>query len=173
MLPSRMDGSKPPEWTGEIPTNSNIPEIEILSDSESLWGFTDATQHSPSFINREMAWRRTEYDWEQLASAERRNERRMYTLDEILSQIETLIDAGNEADYNNNTRYNWEHHNREMAWLENQRQITEDNMANSRRNQRRNLRSILRNRIPNARPQFSTPVIRRRRERRVQGFQRY
>ena len=29
-----MDGSKPPGWTGFPPTNLDIPEVEILSDSE-------------------------------------------------------------------------------------------------------------------------------------------
>lgn len=155
--------------------NLRVPEVDILSDDESIWGLTDPTSNADvdSFIDREMAWRRTENDWEQLASAERRNERRMYTADEILRQIEILIDAGNDADYNVDERYDWDHHNREMNWLQNTLENVEAEIDNSEQNQRRMERDIIRNRIPHARPQFSTPVRRRRRERRVRGFQRY
>ena len=38
-----MDGSKPPDWTGFPPTNLDIPEVEILSDSE------------PDYFSREIA----------------------------------------------------------------------------------------------------------------------
>jgi len=43
-MPSRMDGSKPPGWTG-FPPNLDIPEVEILSDSET----------EPDYFNREIA----------------------------------------------------------------------------------------------------------------------
>lgn len=40
-MPSKMDGSKPPDWIDGLPPNMDIPEVEILSDSddssEGLW----------------------------------------------------------------------------------------------------------------------------------------
>ena len=44
-MPSRMDGSKPPDWTGFPPINLDIPEVEILSDSET----------EPDYFSREIA----------------------------------------------------------------------------------------------------------------------
>ena len=44
-MPSRMDGSKPPDWTGFPPRNLDIPEVEILSDSET----------EPDYFSREIA----------------------------------------------------------------------------------------------------------------------
>jgi len=32
-----MDGSKPPDWTGWPPANSDIPEVDSSSDDESIW----------------------------------------------------------------------------------------------------------------------------------------
>tara|TARA_B100000475_G_scaffold172146_1_gene134689 strand:+ start:2058 stop:2579 length:522 start_codon:yes stop_codon:yes gene_type:complete len=160
-----------PDGTFWPDQNFDVPEVEILSDDESIWGLTDPRTNDISFINREMSWRRTEEDWRQLARAERRNDRRIHTLDEILREIETLTDAGNDADTNNNTWYNWNHHNNDMRWLQNTRANLEAEIANSQRNQRRSERSILRNRIPHARPQFKKRRVRANRYN--GGFQQY
>ena len=160
-----------PDGTFWPDRNFDIPEVEILSDDESIWGLTDPRTNDISLINREMAWRRTEEDWRQLGRSQRRTDRRSYSLDEIIRQIETLIDAGNDADWNNDTWYNWRHHNRDMAWLENARATLEAEIVHSERRQRREERRILRTRVPHSRPQFSQRRVRA--ERNYFGFQPY
>jgi len=36
-MPSRSDGSKPPDWTGWPPANLDIPEVDSSSDDELIW----------------------------------------------------------------------------------------------------------------------------------------
>ena len=160
-----------PDGTFWPDQNFDIPEVEILSDDESVWGLTDPRTNPIPEINREMAWRRTVEDWRQLGRSERRTDRRSYNLDEIIRQIETLIDAGNDAEWNGDDRYDWRHHNREMQWLENRRANLEAEIVHSERRQRREERRILRTRVPHARPQFTRRRVRA--ERNYFGFQPY
>lgn len=54
-MPSRMDGSKPPDWTGfpDPSPNQNIEQIELTdSDSDGIW--TEANYHIRALQNNQI-----------------------------------------------------------------------------------------------------------------------
>jgi hypothetical protein len=139
---SDMDGTN-------LPSNLDIPEVEILSDSEeSIWGLTDPVQHSPSFIQNELNWRQTEEDYRYIADTEQRNRSRQINLNVIISEIEALWEAGNDADFYNREWYDWNHHNQDLQWLERERQRYENAIVRAERNIARTQRAIRRSRRP-------------------------
>lgn len=118
-----QDGTWEKDGTYWPHPNLDIPEIQILSDSEeSIWGMTDETQHDPTFIMNERRNRRIEENLDRLSRAERRNNTREQRLTNTLRQIRILHEEGNEAD---DSRYNWEFHNDRMADLS----IMRDNLV--------------------------------------------
>ena len=157
--------------------NLNIPEVEILSDNESIFGLTDPNQHSPEFIDNELNWRQRIEDYRMYESNENHNADRAAAIDVILSRIETLIEAGNDADYNGNEWYDWPQHDRDMAWYENELQQIENAQVQSQRNQRADGRQLLRNWLPFNHPDRQRNQPRRRRRRGDRdygsGFERY
>ena len=114
-MPSRMDGSKPPDWEGFPPNPLDIPEVEIISDSEeSIWGLTNPLQHSPTFIQQELRERRIEENLEHRNRADRRQRERERRALRTIRQIRLLNEVGEEA---NDDNYNWDFHNDQMADL--------------------------------------------------------
>lgn len=127
VVPSRMDGSKPPDWTGfpenNVPNNFDIPEVEILSDSEeSIWELTDPLRHNRTFIANELRNRRIEEARARHNRFERLNATRERRLRTTIRQIRILNEEGEYAD---DSRYNWEFHNDRMADLS----VTRDNLV--------------------------------------------
>ena len=143
-MPSRMDGSKPDDWTGFdgfAAPNTAIPEVEILSDSELDSGWDDAFPINHN-SEHELRWRRREEDYHSLARNEQRNRTRSINLNIIISEIESLWDAGDDAEFHNRENYDWNHHNQDLAWLENERQRLENAIVRSERDMSRREREI-------------------------------
>ena len=174
-MPSRMDGSKPPDWSG-FPPDQGIPEITNSSDDESIWGLTDQNQHSPEFIHNELNWRQRLEDYRSLEANTERNAQRLAAIDVVLSRIETLIDIGNDAENSGNVWYDWSQHESDMEWYENELRQLEAAAVASARNQRADERQLLRNWLPFNHPdrQRRRRQRRRRRDERMgTGFERY
>lgn len=51
-MPSRMDGSKPPDWTGWPPSDNDLPEQNELSDSDSEGLWPDQQAHLDALLER-------------------------------------------------------------------------------------------------------------------------
>lgn len=164
--------------------NLNIPEVEILSDDESIFGLTDRNQHSTEFIHNELNWRQRIEDYRMYESNENRNADRAAAIDVLLTHIGTLIDVGNYAESTNDTAYDWTQHDRDMAYYENELRQLENVQVQSQRNQRADERQLLRNWLPFNHPnrlsrrQLRDQPRRRRRGRRMQrqygtGFERF
>ena len=136
-MPSRMDGSKPPDWTGlpPDPIEQGIPEVEILNDSEpeSELNFINLPGFQHEENEQERLWNLRNNLENRIVRNERRNYRRSTNLNVIISRIEQLWDAGDDAEFHNRENYDWDEHNANLAWLDQERQRLEDAIVRSER----------------------------------------